>query len=203
MTQQQWEVVLNRNPSQFSKNGRFAIKKDTSRYPVESVSWDDCQEFMKQMNSGVVDIPPSMGKGKFVLPHEDEWEYACRGGKGNLQPFYFGAKLTFGKEANSKGAYPYTETIGGGSSGPTEVGSYEKISPHPWGLCDMAGNVAQWCENYWDPKSEKKYHVIRGGSWDSWAWECRSANRDYKVGPFGLPNDRSESIGLRVCIRLE
>jgi len=57
-------------------------------------------------------VPAVMGRGKFVLPHEDEWEYACRGGKGNRQPFYFGDRLN-GYLSNCDGNNPYgTETKG-------------------------------------------------------------------------------------------
>ena len=63
---------------------------DTSRFPVEMVSWNDCQDFLGKMNAQAKS-PAVMGKGKFVLPHEDEWEYACRGGLGKrgVDVFHF------------------------------------------------------------------------------------------------------------------
>jgi formylglycine-generating enzyme required for sulfatase activity len=195
VTQEQWEAVLGNNPSYFSKQGDGKDKvqgMDTSRFPVEQVSWDDCQDFLKKLNEKVT-IPGALGKGKIALPHEDQWEYACRGGKGNKQPFYFGDELN-GTQANCNGAVPYgTETRGTHLGRTAEVGSYEKIAPHPWGLCDMHGNVWQWCENKCDNQSNRR--VLRGGSWYYDARYCRSAYR-YD----GPPDIHGSFIGLRVVV---
>jgi hypothetical protein len=78
----------------------------------------------------------------------------------------------------------------------TEVGAYEKTAPHSWGLCDMHGNVWQWCDGWYD--GEKKLHILRGGSWNSSAADCRAAHR------IGAPADRrGNDIGFRVCFRPE
>jgi len=186
VTQEQWEAVMGNNPSFFSKQDRGVQGLDTSRFPVENVSWDDCQDFLKKLNERVK-IPNELGKGIFSLPHEDEWEYACRGGKGNKQPFYFGSELN-GTQANCNGEKPYGTTTKGIRLGrTTTVGSYEKIAPHPWGLCDMIGNVDQWCED--------KLGVHRGSSWCDLASSCRTANRgSIAPGPFG------SHIGFRVGV---
>jgi formylglycine-generating enzyme required for sulfatase activity len=108
VTQEQWEAVMGTNPSFFSKQGggKDEVKGlDTSRFPAEQVSWDDCQDFLKKLNEKVT-IPGALGKGRFALPHEDQWEYACRGGKGNKQPFYFGGELN-GAQANCDGNTPF------------------------------------------------------------------------------------------------
>jgi formylglycine-generating enzyme required for sulfatase activity len=169
VTQGEWKALMGENPSWFSKQG---IGKDkvagmnTNRFPVERVSWDDCQEFLRKLNV-TAKVPDSMGKGKFALPHEDEWEYACLGGKGNRQAFYFGNALN-GKQANCDGGSPFGTTTKGPSIGRTaEVGSYENMAKHPWGLCDMLGNVYQWCDN----------RVNRGGAWGQAARDCCSASR--------------------------
>ena len=171
VTQEEWTALMGENPSEFvptQKDVKKADITDTSRFPVERVSWDDCQKFIKKLNEkGIV----GLGKGKFRLPHENEWELAARGGLGNKQPFYFGNKLN-GTQANCNGDYPYgTDTKGPNLKRTTAVGSYEKAAPHPWGLCDMSGNVYQWCENYYD--SEQKRHILRGGSWEHFASYCR------------------------------
>jgi formylglycine-generating enzyme required for sulfatase activity len=72
------------------------------------------------------------------------------------------------------------------------VGNYEKISPHPWGLCDMHGNVAQWCQNFYNNQEDSR--VLRGGSWQSGAKVCRSAERY----PF-KPNLGHLNVGFRVA----
>jgi formylglycine-generating enzyme required for sulfatase activity len=145
VTQAEWTVVMGRNPSNFSTTGARKNQVagiDTSRCPVEQVSWNDCQDFLETLNEKIK-IPSAMGKGRFALPHEDEWEYACRGSKGNKQPFYFGNELN-GTQANCRGDVPYGTTIKGRNLGfPTPVGSYERIAPHLWGLSDMHGNVWQ------------------------------------------------------------
>jgi len=195
VTQEQWEAVMGNNPSWFSKQGGGQGKvqgMDTSRFPVELVSWDDCQDFLKKLNEKVT-IPAALGKSKFGLPHEDQWEYACRGGKGNKQPFYFGEELN-GTQANCDGTFRYgTATKGAYLKRTAEVGSYEKVAPHPWGLCDMHGNVYQWCENKYDDKNNRR--VLRGGSWNFDSWFCRSAFR-YNLAP----DNRNYDYGLRVVV---
>jgi formylglycine-generating enzyme required for sulfatase activity len=162
---------------------------------VEQVSWDDCQKFLEKLNKRT-EVEKVFGKaGQFVLPHEDQWEYACRGGKGNKQAFYFGNELN-GTQANCYGDFPYgTDKKGDYKARPTEVGSYAKDWPHPWGLCDMHGNVWQWCNTKYELSDER---MLRGGSWEISAGGCRSAYRFRR-----LPDYRNIFIGFRVCLPLE
>ena len=200
VTQSQWQAVMGDNPSWFKPNGSGKDRlrkdgvKDTSRFPVEQVSWNDCQMFLERLNSrtGVARI---FGSGaKFTLPHEDQWEYACRGGRGNRRAFYWGNELN-GTEANCDGNYPY----GAATKGQylertcevdfTNSGKYEK---HPWGLCHMIGNVWQWCSNSYELTNQK---TRRGGSWLYNAGGCRSANCHSSAADY-----HGKSVGFRVCV---
>jgi formylglycine-generating enzyme required for sulfatase activity len=203
VTQEEWEAVIGNNPSSFKPGGFFKEKlikeniTDTSRFPVECVSWYDCQKFLAKINerSGVTKV---FGKsGRFVLPHENQWEYACRAGNGNDRAFYWGNELN-GTQANSWGQRPFgTTTTGQNLSRTCAVdftnnGKYEK---HPWGLMHMHGNVSQWCDN----KDEKSNHyILRGGCWGRDSNSCRSAQR-HLVPPEFNPAD----YGFRVCLSME
>jgi formylglycine-generating enzyme required for sulfatase activity len=200
VTQEEWRALMKANPSPSTftpaqKDVQKAGIANPDRFPVENVSWNDCQDFLKAMNAEAK-VPAMMGKGKFVLPHEDEWEYACRGDMGNKRAFYFGGRLN-GDLANCDGTNPYgTETKGEYKKRTTRVGDYEKVAPHPWGLCDMHGNVWQWCEDL--RVKFKDSRILRGGSWSSGAAACRSANRNWS--DLGR---RNPNYGFRPCFRLD
>jgi len=180
VTQAEWQALTGNNPSHFTKGAGGADKVkglDTSRFPVESVSWDMIcgSGGLLEMLNAVGGVEKVFGKvGKFALPHEDAWEYACRGGLGNKRPFYWGNELN-GTQANMDGNYPFgTSTKGPYLGRPTPVGSYAAKFPHPWGLCDMHGNVFEWCENLYEQTTAR---VLRGGSWGSCGLYCRAAFR--------------------------
>jgi formylglycine-generating enzyme required for sulfatase activity len=209
-TQEQWEAVMGQNPSLYAKTGtekdyrKRAEGVDTTKYPVENVSWDMIcgvkgvggeDTFLGRINARP-NIAKTFGaRAKFALPNEDRWEYAARGGQGNANPFYWGKTLN-GTEANCDGNDPY----GGAAKGPylnrpQPVGSYVKKEVlHPWGLYDIAGNVYEWCENeYTDGR-----RALRGGSWYYQAYNCRVANR------WGLePSARQVIAGFRVSVCLD
>jgi hypothetical protein len=116
------------------------------------------------------------------LPHEDQWEYACRGGKGKEQPYYVGDKLG-PSQAN---------TFDSKLARTARVGSYERAAPHPWGLCDMHGNVSEWCVHKDDANDE----MFRGGSWNCLLEDCRSGMRADRAAP----NFASPRIGVRLAV---
>jgi formylglycine-generating enzyme required for sulfatase activity len=203
VTQEQYAALIGKNPSTFQPGARGAdsVKGlDTSQFPVERVSWDDAQGFCKTL------AEKDSKKRKFRLPTEAEWEYACRAG--TTTPFSFGSELN-GKQANCDGTFPYgTEAKGPFKSRTTKVGEYGE---NPWGLCDMHGNVWQWCEDYYgpydlpvkdplrsaNPFSEER-RVIRGGSWLHLGLGCRAAHRE------GLaPTLFSFCHGFRVAVNLD
>jgi len=171
VTQAQYEVVMGTNPSHFKQVGPEA--------PVEPVSWDDAMAFCAKLNQNA---EPEDG-WEWSLPTEAQWEYACRAG--TTTAFSFGNVLN-GTQANCDGNHPY---------GTEEKGPYlERTSPvrnypaNPWGLYDCHGNVWEWCADWYgeypkeavvDPQGPESAfsRVLRGGSWDGTARNCRSAIR--------------------------
>jgi len=205
VTQVEWYAVMKgvmvknediSRPSSFRSGGSMASNldgiMDTSRFPVDSVSWDDCQLFLDRANTHGNILKVFERPGKFILPHEDQWEYACRGGKGNNQAFHWGNELN-GTQARCDGSLPFGTTQAGPSLRRTmSIGSFEKEFPHPWGLCDMHGNVDEWCDNTYE---QTIYRVRRGGSWNSRANFCRAASRTWINS-----DNRHGYFGFRLCL---
>ncbi|HVK16475.1 MAG TPA: bifunctional serine/threonine-protein kinase/formylglycine-generating enzyme family protein, partial [Fimbriiglobus sp.] len=193
VTQGQWQAVMGNNPSWFSRKGtsRYSVQdisdEELKLFPVEMVSWDDAQEFLKRLNE------QERGRGYlYRLPTEAEWEYACRGGATSLADcsyhFYFGQPTNdlSSEQANFNGNYPF----GNAGKGPyllrpTRVGAYP---PNRLGLCDMHGNVRQWTSS-----QEGSVRVYRGGDWFRAGANCRAGLRTGDV-----PTTRYSHIGFRL-----
>jgi formylglycine-generating enzyme required for sulfatase activity len=158
VTQEEWEKVMEENPSYFSRmgSGKDAVMDisdaDLKRFPVEVVSWDECQIFVAKLNR--------LEKEKgwvYRLPKETEWEYACRGGPmadrlDSAFDFYFArpTNTLLPEQANFKHDNGLNRTC--------KVGSYEA---NRLGLFDMHGNVAEWC----DDADGASHRVLRNGGW--------------------------------------
>lgn len=187
VTQGLWQEVMGFNPSS---------NKAGPEYPVENVSWNDCQDFIRKLNSRY-----SQGGFKWALPTEAQWEYACRAGTTTA---YFWGNALNGDMANCDGNFPCgTDTKGQYLEHTMPVQSYE---PNAWGLYDMHGNVYEWCADWsgtypegavTDPKGPLtgSRRVHRGGSWSSDARYCRSARRGRLV-----PGYRFSHLGLRLAV---
>jgi formylglycine-generating enzyme required for sulfatase activity len=197
VTQGQWQSLMGENPSYFSRfgGGRHEVKEisdeELKLFPVESVSWNDAQEFIKKLNEQNRD-----SGFLYRLPTDAEWEYACRGGATSLEEcsyhFYSDKPSNdlSSDQANFDGNYPFGKAPKGRNLGrPTRVGSYP---PNKLGLCDMHGNVFQWCAEQFAPRAS--YRVVRGGGWFLVAGGCRAA---YRSG--GSPVGRSGSTGFRLA----
>ena len=156
--------------------------------PVETISWEDVQEFLQKINA-------KTGKN-YRLPTEAEWEYAARGGNKSRSFIY----------AGSNTLENIAWFINNSNSTTHPVGIKQ---PNELGLYDMAGNVCEWCDDWYDmnyyvssPRfnptgpSSGKYHVLRGGCWDDDAIKCRTKYRYVLY----RPNMGIKTIGLRlVC----
>jgi formylglycine-generating enzyme required for sulfatase activity len=174
VTQKQWTRVMENNPSEFKGDD----------LPVENVSWNDAQDFIKKLNS-------TSGK-RYRLPTEAEWEYAARGGIKSE-----GLKYAGSGSADDAAWYD-------GNSGETThpVGTKR---PNELDIYDMSGNVWEWVEDRFgeygnDPKTNPtgppsgSTRVNRGGSWDSDARYCRTSNRSDNT-----TESRYSSLGFRVA----
>jgi formylglycine-generating enzyme required for sulfatase activity len=191
VTQGQWQEVMGKNPSLFSRDGvgKNRVKdikdEDLKQFPVEQVSWKDAQEFIKKLNE------KETGRGYlYRLPSEAEWEYACRGGATSEEEcsyhFYFEKPTNdlSSKQANFSGEFPF----GKGEKGPTldrptKVGSY---APNKLGLYDMHGNVFQWCETLFI-KQGVSFRVLRGGCFYNLGGICSAAYRHWNYPHYGNP----------------
>ena len=163
VTQALWKAVMGNNPSSFKGDN----------LPVEQVSWEDCQEFIRKLND-------KTGQ-KFRLPTESEWEYAARGGNKSKSYRYSGSNSI------DNVAWYY------GNSGSTTHAAGTKI-PNELGIYDMSGNVWEWCGDWYGSYSSGSqtnptgassgtYRVLRGGGWGSYASTavCPIAARDHPL----------------------
>jgi formylglycine-generating enzyme required for sulfatase activity/tRNA A-37 threonylcarbamoyl transferase component Bud32 len=172
VTQEQWQSVMGNNPS---------ISTKRAKLPVTDVSWLDCQEFIKNLNSKT--------NGGYRLPTEAEWEYACRAG----------TTTAYSMEV----IYKFANYNGGPAGSTDEVGSYK---PNAFGLYDMHGNVREWCEDWkvdysadaiTNPKGPEigTYRVLRSGAFNSNISEIRSSDRYL----YGVPTSGFNGSGFRLA----
>jgi formylglycine-generating enzyme required for sulfatase activity len=178
VTQAQWRAVMGDNPSHFKGDD----------LPVESVSWNDiCGNeartggFLGKLNQ----LQPT--GGRFDLPTEAQWEYACRAGKTGDDDEDLDAKAWYWENSASK-THPVSQK-----------------QANTWGLHDMQGNVWEWCADWkadyptsavTDPTGPDSgsVRVIRGGGWSGGAHRCRVAIRNYDNPSYTISN-----IGFRVA----
>jgi len=176
VTQREWKAVMGNNPSEFKGDD----------LPVESVSWADCQRFIRKLNS-------RENGHEYRLPTEAEWEHACRAGSEG--------RYCFGDDEGRLSKYAWYRANSNKETHP--VG---KKRPNRFGLHNMHGSVWEWCEDWVDrdyyerspkvdPKGPKSgsYRVIRGGNWSSVTGGCTSANRNYRS-----PDSRIYLLGFRL-----
>jgi TonB family protein len=159
VTQAQWKAVMGNNPSDF---------KGCDDCPVETVSWYDVHDFILKLNA-------KTGMN-YRLPTEAEWEYAARGGKSSKGYTYSGSNDLNAVAWNRENSGSKTHSVGGNHA-------------NELGVCDMTGNVWEWCSDWYglynsysetNPTgaSSGQYRVLRGGSWYYSAISCHTAFRN-------------------------
>jgi formylglycine-generating enzyme required for sulfatase activity len=172
VTQTLWTAVMGSNPSYFTGNN----------LPVEQVSWNDCQTFIRKLNS--------LTGENFRLPTEAEWEFAARGGN-NSQGYQYSGSNNLSAVAWFSGSQTH---------------DVKTKSPNELGIYDMSGNVWEWCQDWYGSYSSNSVtnptgavsgssRVYRGGSWFDYAGRCRSAYRTYYA-----PGIRYSFLGLRLAL---
>lgn len=176
VTQEEWEAVMGSNPSEFKG----------AKHPVEQVSWEDCQTFIRKLNQ--------LTGRNFRLPTEAEWEYAARGGRSSRGYKYAGTTSYL------DGYAWYTE-----NSGNTTHPVGQK-NANELGLYDMSGNVNEWCADWYGDNTSSAQtnpqgpssgsdRVFRGGSWYGTAEGCRVSIRGFIIPSYG-----NRVFGLRLAL---
>jgi formylglycine-generating enzyme required for sulfatase activity len=199
VTQEQYGQLVLGNPSHFKG----------AKNPMEQVSWAAATLYCNE-RSRAEGLEPCYDEDTvecnfeaagYRLPTEAEWEYACRAG-GSETDYYYG------DEQEKLGEYGWFADNSLDTTHP--VGEKK---PNPWGLYDMHGNVAEWCNDLYGPRyyhdspqanprgpEDGEEYVLRGGAWNSPADECRSAYRLGDDPGFQDPCFRGDHIGFR-CVR--
>ena len=171
VTQAEWEAVMGHNPSWFS---------NCRRCPVERVSWEDVQEFLRRVNE-------EADEKRYRLPTEAEWEYAARAGTtGDRYSSELEAIAWYDENSSDR-----TRRVG-------------LKRPNAWGLYDMLGNVWEWVQDWYgdypegmvtDPQGPEsgEFRVCRGGAW---AWGARAARSPHRFA--WMPGERLPDFGFRL-----
>ena len=187
ITQAQWQRVMGNNPSD----------NKGAENPVEMVSWNDCQEFLKNLNAQIENQKSRIGNGQFRLPTEAEWEYACRAGTKTA--------YCFGNDPSDLHRYGNTArnraSAGGSPDGGrrTDLESRRRIQDYGAGRkyakrlgplrharqCAVSGvrtgmgrTMRLGLRRIRRGLASGSYRVLRGGSWGDYAYRCRVAYRD-------------------------
>lgn len=206
VTQQQFQRVMNRNPSAYSSTGRFAAAVaglDTSQHPVDSMTWFEAVEFCNQLSqseglplyySREGDVVTPVGGPGYRLPTEAEWEFACRAGT-------YG-RWAWGDEPDRAADFAWFKDNPEFAQRTIPIGTK---AANPFGLHDLHGNISEWCHDWQAPypadavqnpigPRDGTEKIFRGGSWNDVTWFGRAALRLRSP-----PAHAHSFLGLRVA----
>ena len=216
VTQLQWDAVMGTNPEKYNQAWYHG-----DALPMENVSWGEANEFCRRLTEQEKNAKRIPANAIFRLPTEAEWEYACRAGTTTA--------FNNGKEFLQKGGNcpelaevaTFRFNSGGKRGRFNRTKQVATRKPNAWGLLDMHGNVAEWCDDNYTiitppvPETEKKskkskkqepvvvndkasQKIIRGGSFMSMPQFCRAAYRGSAE-----PITRNNTIGFRVVLAIQ
>jgi formylglycine-generating enzyme required for sulfatase activity len=188
VTQAQWSAIMPDNPSEFKGSG----------HPVDNIGWDAASEFCKRLTAREQAAGRLPKDYIYALPSECEWEYAARAGcDDDMAPIPGSGWCAI----NSGGV--------DADSGIWRMGTHPvaQKQPNTWGFYDMAGNIAEWCADWFaeypagdvtDPRGPEQgaHRALRGGCWWADAQNCRPASR-HKAPPAR----HHSGLGLRIALR--
>ena len=179
VTQAEWQLVM-------GDSLNFSHNQGCAKCPVEEVSWNDVQLFIRKLNT--------ITGRSYRLPTEAQWEFAAHGGSKSKGYKYAGSDIA-DEVVFPQGAFTgKTHPVGG-------------MRPNELGIYDMSGNVAEWCNDWFDPNNNPGAqtdpqgspsgfgHVIGGGSWGANPSECLITS--FRMA---YPNDRNAHVGLRLVL---
>ena len=184
VTQAQWQKIMGTTIfQQRDKANSSSVYGVGDNNPMYYVSWEEAQMFCRELSA--------MTGKTYLLPTEAQWEYAARGGKKSRGYKY-------------SGSYAIDAVAWYSSNSGSATHWVKQKRANELGLYDMSGNVWEWCSDWYGNYSSAtqsnptgavsgSYRVLRGGSWDYEASDCRVSNRDYDA-----PSDRDNVTGFRV-----
>ena len=175
--------------------------KEGDDFPATYLSWEDATTFADKLTREERAAGRLSDEWKYTLPTEAQWEYACRARSRTTTRF------SFGDDESQLSEYGWWGGLVGGGNAKNEQHAHRvgQKKPNAWGLCDMHGNVLEWCRDGYtknlpggtDPEDTSKdsFRLLRGGSWAGNASDCRSARRAST-----LPRNSASVVGFRLAL---
>ncbi|MBO4545557.1 MAG: SUMF1/EgtB/PvdO family nonheme iron enzyme, partial [Verrucomicrobia bacterium] len=185
VTHEQYKAIMGENPSEFTGG---------DKKPVENVNWYNAMSFCEKLTAREKEAGRLPAGYKYTLPTDVEWEYACRAG--TTTAFNNGTNIPTEEQKYGEPC-PNLDQVGWywlNADGTVHTVGQKK--PNAWGLYDMHGNVVEWTSS----KAlgvEGEAYIMRGGSWDHFAVDCRSASF---IADKVDPNEKRGSYGFRVAL---